>query len=104
MSVEGVKMKITKRQLRRIIKEEKQKLIRETAGLSTGAALRDVEVVFRNEMLQFFKEDPEAFAGRSTEQEWKWQVDAATAMLGEELSETLGRVEMMLHDGQFHTG
>ena len=99
-------MKISKNQLRRIIKEEKQKLVRES--VADDAALDDASyklvMQFKNTMLRFFKEDPEAFEGRSTEQEWAWQVDAAIAMLEEELDLALQKVESMLHDGQFHKG
>jgi len=99
-------MKITKRQLRRIIKEEKQKLMRES--VADEAALDDAShklvMQFKNTMLRYFKEDPAAFEGRSTEEDWAWQVEAATAMLEEELDLAIEKVEDMLHDGQFHTG
>tara|TARA_Y100000389_G_C17271472_1_gene418201 strand:- start:88 stop:402 length:315 start_codon:yes stop_codon:yes gene_type:complete len=104
-------MKITKRQLRRIIKEEKQKLIHETpvqsptvAPAVLGLAVDALSDAFAAQQQMFFVTDPGAFEGRSTKEEWAWQVDAATAMLEEELAFALEKVESMLHDGQFHTG
>jgi len=96
-------MKITKRQLKRIIKEEKRKLMRETIAdmMSTEGAIDNLVADFQSQMDQLFQEDPEMFAGRSTEQEWKRQVDGATEMLADEIARTVERVEMMLHDGQF---
>ena len=97
-------MKITKRQLRRIIKEEKRKLLRETIVdmVTVESAVNNLVAEFQSQMDQLFQEDPEMFAGRSTEQEWKRQVDGATEMLAEEIAKTVERVETMLHDGQFH--
>jgi len=96
-------MKITKRQLRRIIKEEKQKLMRETIAdmASTEESINNLVAEFQAGMDGLFQEDPEMFAGRSTEQEWKRQVDGATEMLANELAKTVERIETMLHDGQF---
>ena len=76
-------MKITKRQLRRIIKEEKRKLLRETIVdmVTVESAVNNLVAEFQSQMDQLFQEDPEMFAGRSTEQEWKRQVDGATEML-----------------------
>tara|TARA_Y100000034_G_C6612795_1_gene266902 strand:- start:136 stop:480 length:345 start_codon:yes stop_codon:yes gene_type:complete len=99
-------MKITKRQLRRIIKEEKQKLVHETIAdmVSMEDAVNNLVWEFNSSMDELFQEDPEMFAGRSTEKEWKLQVDAATEMLANELAKTVERVESMLHDGQFRSG
>jgi len=96
-------MRITKRQLRRIIKEEKQKLMRETIAdmMSIEGAIDNLTADFQSQMDGLFREDPEMFAGRSTEKEWKLQVDGATEMLANELARTVERVESMLHDGQF---
>jgi len=99
-------MKITKRQLRRIIKEEKRKLMRETIAdmMSTEDAINNLVAEFQAGMDGLFQEDPEMFAGRSTEKEWKLQVNGATEMLANELAKTVERVETMLHDGQFQRG
>ena len=97
-------MKVTKRQLRRIIKEEKRKLMRKTIADILRWKLPDLVAEFQAGMDGLFQEDPEMFAGRSTEKEWKLQVDGATEMLANELAKTVERVETMLHDGQFQRG
>ena len=99
-------MKITKRQLRRLIKEEKAKILRETITdmVTVESAVNNLVAEFQSQMDQLFQEDPEMFAGRSTEQEWSRQVDGATEMLANELAKTVEKVETMLHDGQFHRG
>ena len=96
-------MKITKRQLRRLIKEEKAKILRETITdmVTVESAVNNLVAEFQSQMDQLFQEDPEMFAGRSTEKEWRLQVDGATEMLATELAKTVERVESMLHDGQF---
>jgi phosphoglycerate-specific signal transduction histidine kinase len=102
-------MKITKRQLKRIIAEEHRRLrkknlvLTETIAdtITAEAAINDLVAEFQSQMDQLFQEDPEMFAGRSTEREWQLQVDGATEMLAEELGRTVERIETMLHDGQF---
>ena len=104
-------MKITKRQLRRIIKEEKAKLLRESVTdmsfMEEGITNSSVELAeaFMNSMYELFQEDPGMFAGRSTQDEWESQVDEATNVLEAELREAMNgvlqRIEMQLHDGQF---
>ena len=104
-------MKITKRQLRRIIKEEKAKLLQETvADQANFEALiaevaQEVSELFDEQLTGLFKEDPEMFAGRSTEAEWTQQVGAASDALADALQDAISRtiesVEMELHDGQF---
>ena len=107
-------MKITKRQLRQIIKEEKRQLMRETIGdtvdvdSAISTAADNVSEVFQDQMGQLFGEEPEMFAGRSTAAEWTDQVDRATEELDWRIQEAIlgavEKVEMMLHDGQFHQG
>ncbi len=110
-------MKITKRQLRRIIKEEKAKLnrrkpLRETVGDMThwqnkieeaAAALTDL---FYDDMMKLFKEDPSMFDGRSTEMEWEQQVVYAQQELetgiAHVIEQKIEEIEMQLHDGQYH--
>mgnify|MGYP003326280337 CR=1 FL=1 len=52
-----------------------------------------------------FEEDPEAFAGRSTKEQWTQQVDAAHDQLVEAIKmaaeQEIDTMEQMLHDGQF---
>ena len=93
-------MRVTKRQLRRIIRES---LLRETIAdtMPFENAVNNLVTEFNHSMDELFQEDPEMFAGRSTEKEWRLQVDGATEMLATELAKTVERVESMLHDGQF---
>ena len=64
-------MKITKRQLRRIIKEEKAKLLRESiADMSNYQDMFEqmalkISDVFYDDMMKLFEEEPEAFQGSS---------------------------------------
>lgn len=107
-------MKITKRQLRRIIKEEKAKLLRESISdmaeyqkqLETFA--QQVSNNFGEDMLGLFDEDPGMFQGRSTRSEWQEQVTYAQQELDTGLvtaiEEAINQVETRLHDGQFHGG
>jgi len=105
-------MKITKRQLRRIIKEEKAKLLRESIAdmASFEATIHenslDIADAFRSSMEQLFVEDPEMFQGRSTDVEWSQQVDDAgedlEQALVEAINKAIGRIENQLHDGAYH--
>jgi hypothetical protein len=56
-------------------------------------------------MLSLLDEDPEAFVGRSTPEEWEQQVDGArmeiSARLIKAVNTSIEQVESMLHDGQF---
>ena len=104
-------MKITKRQLRQIIKEEKAKLLRESVSdmshMEEGVTNSSVGLAeaFMNSMYELFQEDPGMFTGRSTQAEWEQQVDEATDALESELREAMNeviqRIETQLHDGQF---
>ena len=105
-------MKITKRQLKRIIKEEKAKPIRESVSDMDEFEATVVEEagiiagVFQSAMEQLFVEDPEMFQGRSTDEEWSQQVEDAAEELQETLvdaiNNAISRVENQLHDGQYH--
>ena len=105
-------MKISKRQLRRIIKEEKSKLIRESVSDMDEfeAIIIESTVIiadkFITSMEQLFVEDPEMFRGRSTDAEWSQQVEDAGEeiryQLEEAISKVISRVENQLHDGQYH--
>ena len=115
-------MKISKKQLKMIIREEKNKLLKESitdmGGYQNaiyGAAQKCTDTVvdfFVDTMDQLFQEDPEIFDGRSTEAEWDMQIQGAAEELEEEIQDLLlelkpaiekaiERVEMMLHDGQY---
>ena len=108
----------TTRQLRQIIAEaagkKKRSVLKETVAdmddfeatiVESGVIIADK---FATGMEQLFQEDPEMFQGRSTPEEWQQQVDAAVEEMQYELEEAIGkvveRIEMQLHDGQYHKG
>ena len=104
-------MRITKRQLRRIIKEEKQKLLAESTthmieDVEIPSAASQVSTQFMEAMFQLFDEDPQMFSGQSSEAEWEQQVNAARHALEEELIEVMKKavsdIEMNLHNGQYY--
>ena len=105
-------MKISKRQLRKIIKEEKAKLIRESVSDMDEFEATVVESTviiadkFITSMEQLFVEDPEMFRGRSTDAEWSQQVEDAAEEMRHQLegaiNNIISRVEDQLHDGQYH--
>jgi len=107
-------MRISKRQLRRIIKEEKRKLLNETVTDMVdfeSATLESIEKIsweFGNAMFVVFDEEPEAFAGRTTQEQWEQQVTSAqdelVVLLTEAINKAVEQVEMNLHDGQYHRG
>lgn len=113
-------MKITKRQLRRIIKEEKRKLLRESVTdmvdfeIMVEDAVELLAAQFADSMFTLMDEDPEMFAGpdegdvRSTPEEWEQQVQAAQQEMIErlttEINRTMSQVEDQLHGGDFHGG
>ncbi len=107
-------MKITKEQLRTIIKEEKAKLLKESiSDMSPVAndvrlAASQIADAFADQMSFLYEEDPEMFRGRSTQKEWMQQVFAASEELEEVLEAAINkmiqRVETQLHDGQYHRG
>lgn len=107
-------MKISKSQLKRIIKEEKAKLLRESVAdmanyqdMFERAAL-GVSDQFYDDMMKLYDEEPEAFAGHSSASEWEEQVVYAQQELDTGVAAAIERVvkeiEMMLHDGQYHRG
>jgi len=113
-------MRITKRQLRRIIKEEKRKLLRESIAdqvdfeIMVEEAAEKLSWQFGDAMFQLMDEDPEMFKGpdegdvRSTPEEWEQQVQAAqqemVERLTDEMNKVISQVEMRLHGGDFHAG
>lgn len=107
-------MKITKNQLRRIIKEEKAKLLRESVSDMTEYQellerfANQISNNFGEDMLGLFDEDPGMFQGRSTRGEWQEQVTYAQQELDTgivtAIEEAINEIEMRLHDGEFHTG
>ena len=104
-------MKITKRQLRRIIKEEKAKLLRESiTDMMEYESLMEkyasqLSDNFGNDMMKLFDEEPEAFRGQS-KMDWQEQVTYAQQELDTGIAEAIRSViediEMQLHDGQYY--
>jgi hypothetical protein len=116
-------VKITKRQLRRIIKEEKAKILKESisdmspVANDVGLAASQIADVFADQMSFLYEEEPDAFARpdpngsgmiRTPKEEWMQQVFAAAEELEEALesaiNKSIERIEMQLHDGQYHRG
>lgn len=87
-------MKITKRQLIKIIKEEKAKLQKKQLNESVTDMRKyedmietfafDITEVFRTDMENMIEEDPGSFS--QTPQEWNKAVMAATSVLDREIS------------------
>ncbi len=116
-------MKITKRQLRRIIKEEKAKLLRESVSdmihfeEAADQSASRMANLFYDDMMKLYDEEPDAFAHpdsdgsgmtQTPKDVWEQQVVYATQELETAISfaiaETIERIEMQLHDGQYHDG
>ena len=107
-------MKVTKRQLRRIIKEEKAKLLKEQVAdmVDYQNLIEDVTEKINNlfyaDMMELFESEPEAFAGRSDEQSWEQQVVYAQQELDTgiraAIENAIAEVETRLHDGQYDDG
>jgi hypothetical protein len=113
-------MKITKRHLKRIIKEEKDKLrkrprrrvIKETVADmkefqdAMENAANDMSDRFGDDMMKLFDEDPAMFDGRSSREEWEQQVVYAQQELDtgivHAIEQKIEEIETMLHDGQYH--
>jgi hypothetical protein len=115
-------MKVTKRQLRRIIKEEKtrvskghrRQLLRESIAdmvdfenLTTSAA-ESISNLFEEEMGAAWQDDPAMYADHSTEEQWLDQTAMAASDLNDRIitaiNKEIGAVEMMLDDGQYFRG
>jgi len=113
-------MKITKRQLRRIIKEEKQKLLKETVADMIeyeeliGNYATQISNNFGEDMMTLYDEEPDAFAVpdpegsgmvRVPKDVWQQQVVYAQQELDsgivDAISRVIEQVEMQLHDGQY---
>ena len=107
-------MKITKRQLKRIIKKEKSKILRESImDMSLmqdvlGSFPESLAGAFGDRMMDFFweedAEETDTFRDTS-EAQWEAEVDAAEQQLVSLLEEVITKAgedtEVMLHDGQF---
>ena len=104
-------MRITKRQLRRIIREEKARRLKESVADMAGAeeminsAAANIAGMIAEDLAGLPDEDPEAFGSPEEAAAWPQQVDAfqtaLESMLVERINETIDETEMSLHDGQF---
>ncbi len=104
-------MKVSKRQLRKIIQEERARLLSEqlTDDMDWQNLLesvsRQITDKFGADMGILFDEDPEAFEGRSTREQWEEQVHNAMLELDTSLvramEEVIAEVESRLHGGDY---
>ena len=112
-------MKVNKRQLRRIIKEEKSKLLRESVtdmshyDDAADRAAMDMSDLFYKDMMTLYDEEPDAFARpgpdggmtRDSKEDWEQQVVYAQQEIDTAVSEAILRaiesVENRLHNGEF---
>jgi 5-methylthioribose kinase len=113
-------MKITKRQLRRLIKEEKAKFLKESVADMTEfqavieKVASDISDRFGADMMKLYAEEPDAFAteqpdgtmGRVPEDVWEQQVVYAQQEMDtgiiSAIESKISEIENMLHDGQYH--
>ena len=103
-------MKITKNQLRRIIKEEKAKLLRESITDMTDYENLIIKVAtqltdnFGEDMLQMAKDDPGVIS--TSFGEWEQQVVYAQQEMENALQmaieETIQEIESRLHNGDYY--
>ena len=106
-------MKVSKRQLRKIIREERTRLLKEQLTDSTGwqeflmTKAQAITDQFGKDMLLLFEEDPGIFQGRNTRESWEAAVDNAKLDLDTSLvtamEVSIEEVETYLHDGQYDT-
>ena len=102
-------MKITKKQLKRITKEEKAKLLRESiADMETYENAFDnaaamIAGMFETDMMAMYDEDPDLVRGDRGD--WEQQVVYAAQEietgLAEAMRSALEMIERQLHDGQY---
>jgi hypothetical protein len=104
-------MKVTQRQLKKIIREERTRLLKEqlTDAVDWQNLLENMSVQvadkFGDDMAILFDEDPEAFRGRSTREEWEAQIHDAQLDLESGLvtamEDHIADVEARLHGGDY---
>ena len=114
-------MKISKRQLKRIIKEEKAKLLRESItdmakyDDAFDAASGRIADMFEADMMQLYDEEPDAFARpdpsgggmtRDSREDWNEQVVYAAQEIETSVAEAIRRavetIEAQLHNGDYN--
>lgn len=112
-------MKITKRQLQRIIKEERAKLLRESIGDTMKyqdayeAAAMQIADMFVEDMMKLYDEEPDSFArpgpsgGMTMPDRGDWEQQVVYAAqeietgLSYAMSSALERIESQLHNGDY---
>jgi len=112
-------MKITKRQLKRIIKEEKAKLLRESITdmikyeNAFDAAATSAADMFVMDMMDLYDEEPDSFArpdasggmARDSRENWNEQVTYAAQEIETSVAEAIRRavetIESQLHNGDY---
>lgn len=111
-------MKITKKQLRRIIKEERARLEKQKADRrplkESIADMQDYQNLietfadqlaanFEEDMSGMYDEEPDMFS--QSRDEWEQEISAASGALmklvTQAINKTVGELEAELHDGQF---
>jgi len=104
-------VKVSQRQLKRIIREERSRLLSEQLTDSTDwqdllvGIATEISNKFGEDMTILYDEDPEAFQGRSTRESWEEQIDAAqididTALVTA-MEKVLADIEARLHGGDY---
>ena len=104
-------MRVSQRQLKKIIREERTRLLKEQLTDGTGwqeflmTQAQAASDMFGKDMMLLFDEDPGSFAGRSTREQWQVAIDNAKLDLDSALVEAMegaiADVETYLHDGQY---
>lgn len=95
-------MKIRKTQLRRLVRESIQALrVYDAPEDDVNDAIEDLCDRFHSEMMDLFQKDPDAFAGRSSRNEWIRAVELACNRLRDDVAAVVSNVEEDLHGGEF---
>ena len=103
-------MKITKRQLKKIIAEEKQKIVNESI-----ADMRQIETQISDAAFRVSDTFADLMSGLKSEMgpgqispTWEDEVDFAASILENEIKDAIDRavqkIEAQLHDGAFYRG
>jgi hypothetical protein len=102
-------MKITKSELRKIIKEEKAKLLKESVTdmrkyeEQTDVISLNLAELFHDDMRALFDQAPEMI--KSTQEEWNREVEIASerleSLIQQSIIDAIQRVESELHNGTY---
>ena len=104
-------MRITKQSIRKMIKEERTKLLSESvadmavAEEMISSAAENIAGMISEELAGLPDEDPGAFGSPEQAASWPQQVDAfqieLASVLVDRINTAIEETEMSLHDGQF---